>query len=103
MNFTPWGLDNVTPIGISIPGTISTGKPSPNVGTVCGDCYAVPKGAGGNFNAALNNGVGPLTPGSAATFSWSSLTAGTNNELAQGLSLGWEDAAQQKNSMVATF
>src|SRR5438270_2806225 len=26
MNYTPWGLDNEVPIGVSIPGTISAGK-----------------------------------------------------------------------------
>ncbi len=110
MDFTPWGLDNENPIGASIPATISTGKPQASngngvggVGTVCPNCYAVPKGAGGNFNAALNNGVGPTSPGSAAPFAWASLTAGTTNELSNTLALGWEDPAQQKNSLVGTF
>src|SRR6185503_14145153 len=30
MNYTPWGLDNETPIGSSRPGTVSTGKPTVN-------------------------------------------------------------------------
>jgi iron complex outermembrane recepter protein len=110
LDYTPWGLDNENPIGASIPGTISTGKPNASngygvsgVGTVCPNCYAVPKGAGANFNAAVNNGLGPIAPGSAAAFSWASLTAGTTNEVANALALGWEDPAQQKNSMVATL
>ncbi len=110
LNYSPWGLDNENPIGASLPATLSIGKPNasngngvPGVGTVCPNCYAVPKGAGGNFNAALNGGLGPLAPGSAAPFAWSSLTAGTTNELANALELGWADPAQQKNSMVGTF
>lgn len=110
-NFTPWELDNETPIGVSIPATLSTGKPKVNngngisgVGTVCSNCYAVPAGAGGNFNAALNSGLGPLAPSSAANLlNWANLTAGTTNEVPNALALGWEDAAQQKNSIVATF
>jgi len=110
LDFTPWGLDNENPIGASIPATISTGKPIVNngngvagVGTVCPNCYAVPRGAGSNFNAALNNGLGPTAPGSASPFNWTSLTAGTTNEVANALALGWEDPAQQKNSLVGTF
>jgi outer membrane receptor protein involved in Fe transport len=108
-NYTPWGLDNEIPIASSMPGTISTGKPSVNnglgvsgVGTVCPNCYAVPKGTGANFNPALNNGLGPLLPGSASTLNWSSLAAGTTDEI-DPLKQGWEDAAQQKNSFVGTF
>ncbi|MDE2474422.1 MAG: TonB-dependent receptor [Alphaproteobacteria bacterium] len=110
LNFTPWGLDNENPIGASVPATLSTGKPKVSngngvsgVGTVCSNCYAVPGGTGSNFNAALNNGLGPTAPGSAATFNWSSVTAGTTNELPNVLALGWEDAAQQKNALVGTF
>jgi iron complex outermembrane recepter protein len=111
INYTPWGLDNENPIGASIPATISTGKPNVNngngvsgVGTICPNCYAVPSGAGSNFNAAVNNGLGPLLPGQVTNpISWASLTAGTTNEVPNALALGWEDAAQQKNAMVATF
>src|SRR5207253_9351908 len=66
MNYTPCGLDNAIPIGSSLPGTISVGAPAGmapgNVGTICSNCWAVPAGTGANFNAALNNGVGPLAP-----------------------------------------
>jgi iron complex outermembrane recepter protein len=109
-NFTPWGLDDEIPLGSSLPGTITVGKPNDNngmgvrnVGTVCPNCYAVPKGAGANFNPALNNGLGPLLPSSGpGVLNWSSLTAGTTNEVDPML-LGWELAAVQKNSSVATF
>ena len=103
MNFTPWGLDNPTPLGASIPATISNGKPAASTGTICSNCYAVPKGAGSNFNASVNNGLGPTAAGSAPTFSFSSLVAGTTNEVPNALALGYEDAAQQKNQLVGTF
>ncbi|MDE2476004.1 MAG: TonB-dependent receptor [Alphaproteobacteria bacterium] len=111
MNYTPWGLDNENPIGASIPATISTGKPQASngngvsgVGTVCPNCYAVPRGAGSNFNAAANNGIGPLLPGDVKNpVNWASLAAGTTNELSNNLALGWEDSAQQKNSLVGTI
>ncbi len=109
IDYTPWGLDNQNPIGASIPATISIGKPNASnglggkgVGTICPNCYAVPRGAGSNFNAAVNNGVGPIAPGSAGP-AWSSFVAGTTNEVANALALGWEDSAQQKNSLVGTF
>ncbi len=104
INYTPWGLDNETPIGASVPATISIGnksstaKPNVNngngisgVGTVCSNCYAVPAGAGGNFGTNF------------APLNFANLVAGTTNELPEALSLGWEDAAQQKNSIVGTF
>ena len=62
-----------------------------NVGTVCGNCFAIPKGTGG---ISANFGAGLIS---------SKLTAGTTNELGTAEALGWEDAAQQKNSIVGTF
>jgi iron complex outermembrane receptor protein len=98
IDYTPWGLDNETPIGVSVPGTISTGKPSVNngngiagVGTVCSNCFAIPKGAGGNFGTNF------------APLNFANLVKGTTNELPQALAIGWEDAAQQKNSIVGTL
>jgi len=111
MNFTPWGLDNEIPIGASMPGTVSTGKPSvtngmgvSGVGTVCSNCFSVPAGAGANFNASLNNGVGPTAPGSAGTLTWNQLLSrpGVSNQV-DPPQQGWEVAGQQKNSFVATF
>ena len=125
-NFSPWGLDNEIPIGASIPGTISVptaaqiaagksiGAPVVNngagvsgVGTVCGNCWAVPRGTGGNFNAALNNGLGPLAPSSAATIDWAKFSGnaanmGTNEFDPLHNGQAWEVAAQQHNSFVAT-
>jgi iron complex outermembrane recepter protein len=109
-NYTPWGLDNEIPLGSSLPGTITVGTPHDtngmgvkNVGTVCPNCYAVPAGAGANFNQALNNGLGPLVPGDVKNpLNWASLTSGTTNEVDPML-LGWELAAVQKNSAVMTF
>ena len=110
-NYSPWGLDNEIPVTASQPGTVSTGKPNVNngvgrsgVGTNCANCYSIPVGSGANFNAALNNGVGPLAPGSAAPVTWATLLAhpGVLNQI-DPLKYGWEEGAQQKNSAVATF
>ncbi len=109
-NYTPWGLDNQIPIGSSQPGVVSTGAANVNngagntgVGTVCSNCYSVPTGTGANFNP-INNGIGPLIPGGAAPLTWASLLShpGVLNEV-DPLKQGWEQGAQQKNSMVATF
>ncbi len=111
LNYAPWGLDNRIGIGSSLPGTVSTGKPSvtngngvPNVGTNCGNCFSVPAGTGANFNASLNGGLGPTAPGSAATLTWAQLQGhpGVTNQI-DPLQQGWELAGQQKNSFVATL
>jgi iron complex outermembrane receptor protein len=106
MNYTPWGLDNQIPIGASLPGTITTGAPAGmapgNVGTVCSNCWAIPKGTGQNFSG----GLGPLAPSSAATLNWATLTANAANQSTNqidALKYGWEQAEQDKNSFVATF
>jgi iron complex outermembrane receptor protein len=110
-NFTPWGLDNRIPINSAMPGIVSTGKPAStngqgvkNAGTVCSNCYSIPTGTGANFNAALNGGVGPTGGSSAATLSWAQLLShpGVTNEI-DPLKQGWEEGAQQKNSLVGTF
>jgi outer membrane receptor protein involved in Fe transport len=104
-NYTPWGLDNQSPIGVSIPGTISTGKPSASIGTICANCFAIPRGTGTNFNP-INSGLGPLAPSSAATIDWTAFSANAANKgtnVLDPLKLGWEEAAQQKNSLVVTF
>jgi iron complex outermembrane recepter protein len=36
-----------------------------NLGTLCGNCFAIPAGSGNAFNPALNNGLGALAPSSA--------------------------------------
>ncbi len=109
-DYTPWGLDNRIPIGASIPGTVSTAKPKVNngagangVGTNCSNCFAVPAGTGTNFNAALNNGTGPLGGSSAATLTWAQLLTHPGVNQVDPLKMGWEEGAQQKNSFVATF
>ena len=81
-DFSPFGLDNRTPLASSMPGTISTGGtnafdqtnyPSAN-GHNCLNCWAIPAGTGSAFNASLNNGVGPLSPFSASTLNWSTFS-----------------------------
>jgi outer membrane receptor protein involved in Fe transport len=116
-DFSPWGLDNRTPIASSIPATISVGVPAPSslrgLGTGCTNCFAIPAGAGVNFNSSLNSGLGPLAPSSAAgLLNWATIgvpanggatnsAAGTANEI-NPYSIGWYDAAQQHNSAVLT-
>lgn len=56
-DFTPWGLDNRTPITTGNPGVISVGDPhtpaaapsgfDATYGTTCDNCYAIPKGQKG--------------------------------------------------------
>src|SRR5579871_1843262 len=97
VDFTPWGLNNRTPLASAMPGIISRGGSgfqvngvnSPNsgapfanavggpynvglgygtngnLGTLCGNCFAIPAGSGVAFNPALNAGLGPLAPSSA--------------------------------------
>ncbi|HEX5280567.1 MAG TPA: TonB-dependent receptor plug domain-containing protein [Micropepsaceae bacterium] len=121
LNYLPWGeQDKSLPLAASIPGTISTGAPTvtgfptapaPGAlglpGIVCTNCWSVPRGTGANFNASLNNGVGPLVGSSAATLNWATLTANAANQGANNfvdpLKMGWELAPQQKNALVATF
>src|SRR5437588_9808971 len=116
-NFFPWGLeDPFIPIGASIPGTITTGDPRV-VSTVpkssskvpllvagtCTNCFAIPAGTGKNFVPGAG-GFGPQLPGSAATLTWPIAATALSNfvDPLSGTG-GWEQAAQQKNSFVATF
>lgn len=125
LNFTPWGLDNRTPLRSSIPATISVGTPTQPAslglgtgganaqGLNCTNCYAIPSGTGANFNASLNGGLGPTAPSSApGVLNWAAFAtsttggatnpaAGTANEI-NPWSVAWFDAAQQRNQAVAT-
>jgi iron complex outermembrane recepter protein len=68
-NFTPWGLNNDTPVASSIIPIISQGKPNVLNGTGCTNCYSVPKGQDGvgltwaqlQANAGTGNEVNPTT------------------------------------------
>ena len=91
LDYRPWGLDNRSPIGSSIPGTISSGKADHSVGTVCGNCFAIPAGTGQDYTQAAK-----------PAFDWSILKPGTTN-VVDPLKLGEESGAQQKNSIVGTF
>ncbi|HYK78447.1 MAG TPA: TonB-dependent receptor plug domain-containing protein [Micropepsaceae bacterium] len=124
LDFTPWGLDNRTPIRSSIPGTLSVGNPTQPaalglgtgganaLGRNCTNCWAVPAGTGAPFNGALNGGLGPTAPFSASTLNWSTFAvpanggatnpaAGTANEF-NPYTIAWYDASQQRNSSVMT-
>src|SRR6202171_4399580 len=55
-NYSPWGLDNETPLAASMPGTLTAGSatvpPGFNnkFGTTCTNCFAIPAGNGSAFN-----------------------------------------------------
>src|ERR1051326_5846132 len=120
VDFTPWGLDNRIPIGSSVPGTISTGAPAQpaalglfsgtnaTFGTNCGNCFAVPRGNGSNFNPAINSGLGPTAPFSAST-PWATFSAPANSgsngtrNVVNPYTLAWYDAAEQTNRSVGTI
>ena len=90
-NFEPYGFDNKTPIGASMPGVVSTGSLSTSAnpggfsaksGTrFCANCYSVPVGTGWNYGDTPAH-TNPTTPGSAPTTSWTTLlaNAGVTNE-----------------------
>jgi len=105
VDYRPWGLDDQSPVGSSLPGTISTGGASPNKGTGCTNCYAIPKGTGVDFPG----GIGPTAPFSASTLSWATLIAPANSgangaqNVFDPLKIANEDAAQQRNSAVITI
>ncbi len=128
VNFSPWGLDNRTPLASAMPGIISRGgfpvgasnsnadgRPAANaalgfgangnLGTLCGNCFAIPAGSGVAFNPALNAGLGPLAPSSAGLpYSTYSGNGGTNafvNEF-NPYSIAWYSAAQQRNGGAIT-
>jgi len=118
VDFSPWGLDNRTPLASAMPGIISTGAATTapvnnRLGTNCTNCFSIPAGAGSNFNSALNAGLGPLAPSSApGVLNWATFAvpanggptnpaAGTRNEF-NPYSIGWYDAAQQRNGATIT-
>lgn len=116
------GVGNLTPLGNSIPGTISIGKPAvassasgqnPNTakytatlpgtpgsfsattGTSCGNCYAIPTGQNGQgltWASILANT--PAGP--------NNTTAGTKNEINPWAD-GWETPDQFRNGATVTF
>ncbi len=125
LDFTPWGLDNRTPLRSSVPATLSVGNPAQpaslglgtggtnSLGRNCTNCFAIPAGSGANFNSSLNSGLGPLAPSSApGVLNWATLSTaanggatnpagGTANEI-NPYAISWFDAATQRNSLVGT-
>ena len=95
-DFTPWGLENRTPIISSNPGIATVGKPTQpagtpagfdaNTGTTCNNCYSIPKG---------QNGVG---------LTWAQILAnpGVGNEY-NPYRDAWVFPDQQRNAVVLTF
>ena len=106
VNYTPWGLNDRRPIGGSLPGTVSIGAPSSNIGTGCTNCYAIPAGAGQNFASNLNSGLGPLSSGQVPVMAWSTLLAngGTNGtqNIISTYADAWETTREQRNGAVIT-
>ena len=116
VDYSPWGLENRTPLASSIPGTISVGPPATtfpggiaaNLGTLCTNCFAIPRSTGGPFNP-INGGIGPTAPFSASTLNWTNFNIaantgsnGTRNEF-NPYSIGWYDASQQRNGGAVTI
>src|SRR5258705_13069194 len=116
VDYSPWGLENRTPLASSIPGTLSTGAPATtfpggiaaNLGTLCTNCFAIPRSTGAPFNP-INGGIGPTAPFSASTLNWTKFNIaantgsnGTRNEF-NPYSIGWYDAAQQRNGGALTI
>ena len=97
-DFTPWGLDNTTPISLSAPGVVSTGAlvtnpqlkalgfTASNGNLACTNCFSVPRG---------QNGVG---------LTWATLSAnpGVNN-IQNPYTLGDLLGAQDRNGATITF
>ena len=85
-DFTPWGLDNRTPLASTMPGIISTGAPlAPDPtnypatnGHNCTNCFSIPAGTGGNFSP-INAGLGPIGASSAATLNWATFNNPANS------------------------
>src|SRR5262245_16706505 len=129
VNHAPYGFDDRTPIGSSLPATISTGAPrrpggafinsengdkvgtNANTGRGCTNCYAIPVGIGANWEPGLA-GTGPLLPSQAAPITWTQLsnsvnggpsnfTAGTRN-MFNPYSISWYDARQERNGGAIT-
>ena len=112
-DFAPWGFDDRRPLGSSLPATLSAGTPARpaaglNVGTSaqlghgCTNCFAVPLGAGANWEPGPS-GIGPTAPFSASTINWANLNtptnSGTNGVRNQfdPYDIAWYDAAQERN------
>jgi iron complex outermembrane receptor protein len=118
IDYTPWGLDNRVPLASSLPGTITTSggvQPaglglgtSATMGTNCTNCFAIPRGIGGNFSP-INGGLGPTAPFSGSTLNWTNFnvaantgTNGVRNEFSP-FALATFGAAEQRNAAVMTF
>jgi hypothetical protein len=114
-DFSPWGLDNRTPLTSSLPGTLTAGGATTTLpggfaatlGTYCSNCFAIPGSTGRAFNP-INGGIGPTAPFSGSTLNWTNFnvaantgTNGTRNEF-NPYAISWFDAAQQRNAVVGT-
>ena len=86
LNFEPYGFDDKTGLGVSMPGIVSTGAlvtiPAlaaqgfvNSAGSrACANCYSIPAGTGWNYGDTPAH-TNPTDPGSAPTTSWTTLLA----------------------------
>jgi iron complex outermembrane recepter protein len=102
-DYTPWGLDNVTPVASAVPGIVSTGAPTPDIGTTCTNCYSIPRGTGWNYGDTPAH-TNPTAPNSAPTTSWAILLtrAGVLNQV-NPFTAASLSTPQQRNSATVTF
>jgi iron complex outermembrane receptor protein len=114
-NYSPWGLDDRTPVAATLPGTLWSGKMTAfpglvaTFGTGCSNCFAIPAGNGTAFNP-INGGIGPTAPFSASQLNWTTFnvagntgTNGTRNVYDPFFhGQGYEVAPQQRNAAVIT-
>ncbi len=73
-NYSPWGLDDRTPISSVTPGVVSTGGANSSVTTGCTNCFSIPRGTGWNYGDTLSH-TNPTASGSAPTINWTTLQA----------------------------
>ena len=109
IDFTPWGLDNTTPVASAVPGIISVGAVTGGkLGTTCTNCFSIPRRAGVDFASNLNSGLGPLAPSSApGLLNWSTLTGpafsganGTRNEINPYSLTNYENPSQRSAAVM---
>lgn len=103
-DYTPWGLDNLTPVASAVPGIVSVGgNPTPNTGTSCTNCFSIPKGTGWNYGDTPAH-TNPTAPNSASTINWTDLAnrPGVLNQV-NAFSQSSLSTPQQRNSATVTF
>ena len=91
-DFSPWGLDNRTPLASAIPGIISSGKPaSPDPtnypatnGNNCTNCFSISQGNRRRIQSYPIMGWVHIGGGSAATLNWAAFATAANGGTVSG-------------------